>query len=201
MRLPFGFERNKSKRSLLTLTAIAILVAVLGVLHAVLPARVHDAFGICGGYSLKLLDELPVGVIQAARIYFKDYRPVEFVGNVSAVDPIRESTVPHRCVRVPDNRNPENPRAIYQDKGDISALAAKQRRYSGVIPPGASKALMVDVTLYKPKPLTYTGKDPAQIAAAKYLAYTFADFIVAYYPKRGWIGVFDHSGVGNYFHH
>jgi len=107
------------------------------------------------------------------------------------VDAVRESSVPHRCLGVRDDMNPYCVNQLLTDKKDIAALAAKQRNYSGVIPSGATKALRISV-LHSARRPNYTGKDPVIIDFLNSsTAYASSDLIVAYYPKRGWVGVFE----------
>lgn len=186
------FERNSARSRKLSLVFISLLVlaSTIGVYQFTSIQGLHDVFGVCGGYSSKLLDEIPTDVVIATDAYFKDVQPVSFLGSISAVDPVRESMVPHRCIGVP-----EDPTISKQEE---EILVTEQKRYSGVIPPGATKAVMVAVN-HAPKFSTYKGKDPVLARLAKNGAYTTSSLIVAYYPNRGWIGVFDdpeiHGGL------
>lgn len=189
---------NKSRIARPALSALVIAAALFTLLSIHSPKQVHDAIGICGGFSTKPIDEIPVSVIKAASAYLKTDMAVGVLSYATSVDPVRESSVPHRCLGVRDDVNPYSLNQLLTDKKVIAALAAKQRHYAGVIPAGATKALRISVLRPSPRP-KYTGKDPVVI---KFLdstsAYTSTDLIVAYYPKRGWVGVFEFPAQGGY---
>lgn len=52
------------------------------------PRQVHDAVGICGGFSTKPIDEIPTAVIQAASHYLETDMAVGVLSYVTAVDPV-----------------------------------------------------------------------------------------------------------------
>ena len=195
-----GWNPHLSRRGFI-LSALSVLV-IAALLFAFLTAhsrkRVNDAIGICGGFSMKPVEEIPTAAIQAASVYLRTERAVGVLSYALPVDPIRESTVPHRCFGVRNDMNPYGQNQLLTDKGEIAALAAKQRHYSGVIPPGATKALRITVLHSAARP-KYAGKDPL---VTEFLnsssAFTSSDLIVAYYPKRGWVGVFEFPTQGGW---
>lgn len=198
MKLPSTLGRGKSKRPLLALTVTAAVIVFLVVIRVSQPPRVHDALGICGGFSTKSIDEIPTAVIKAAQVYLKTEFGVGVSSYATIVDPIRESSVPHRCLGVRDDINPYSLNQLLTDKKDITALAAKQRHYSGVIPPGATKAMRISVLHHVTRP-KYTGFDPVVIEFLdSSSAYRSSDLIVAFYPKRGWVGVFKFPDQGGW---
>lgn len=198
MRRMWNFFSNKRGLVVLALSVLVIATALFTFLSIHFPKRVHDAVGICGGFSTKPVDVIPTAAITAASAYLKTDMAVGVLSYALPVDPVRESSVPHRCLGVRDDINPYSLDQLLTDRKDIVALAAKQRHYSGVIPPGASKALRISV-LHSAPPLRYTGQDPVVI---EYLngssAFTGSDLIVAYYPKRGWVGVFEFPAQGGW---
>ena len=157
-----------------------------------------NAFGICRGFSAKPINEIPTSAIRAAKVYLKTDFGIGVADYALPVDPVRESSVPHRCKGVRDDINPYSLDQLLTDKKEIAALAAKQRHYSGVIPPGATRALRISVLHHATRP-KYTGTDPVVIQFLNSTsAYTSSDLIVAYYPKRGWVGVFEFPAQGGW---
>ena len=147
---------------------------------------------------MKPVDEIPTAAIKAAQVYLKTEMEVGVSDYALPVDPVRESSVPHRCLGVRDDIDPYNPSQSLTAKKDIAELAAKQRHYSGVIPPGATSALRISVLQSIPQ-LNYTGKDPVVIEFLNSSSSVrSSDLIVAYYPKRGWVGVFKFPAQGGY---
>lgn len=181
----------------LALSALLIATALFVFVSSNSDSRVHDAVGICGGFSMKPVDEIPTAAIRAAKVYLKTDFGVGVADYALPVDPVRESSVPHRCLGVRDDMNPYGGDQPLTDKKEIASLAAKQRHYSGVIPPGATRALRISVLHHVTRP-NYTGTDPLVIEFLdSSSAYRSSDLIVAFYPKRGWVGVFkfpDHGG-------
>lgn len=154
-----------------------------------------DAFGICSGYSLKLLDQIPKSALDAVYKYLEDYQPVTILGNLSEVDPVLESSTPHLCPQSLDSLTiPPVQERVYLTKIGSSVF------YSGVISPGATKAFMVGVD-HAVKTAAYTGNDPIIAEGIKNNPYTTSNIIVAFYPDKGWIGVYDDPGTYGGFHH
>jgi len=198
MRLQRGFHLSKRRFVLLALVALMIAGALVTFLPIHSSKPVHDAVGICGGFSTKPIKEIPTAAIRAAKVYLKTEFGVGVSDYALPVDPVRESSVPHRCLGVRDDINPYSLDQLLTDKKEIAALAAKQRHYSGVIPPGATKALRISVLHHATRP-NYTGTDPVVIQFLdSSSAYTSSDLIVAYYPKRGWVGVFEFPAQGGW---
>lgn len=159
---------------------------------------VQDSFGICRGFGTKPISEIPVGAIEAASNYFKTERAVGVLRFATEIDPIRESSTPHRCVGVRSDLDPNSLDRVLTDKLEISALAKKQQKYSGVIPAGATKALRISV-LHPVEDLNYKGADPSvQSFLNNTSPYVSSDLIVAFYPEKGWIGVFQFPVQGGF---
>jgi len=198
MRNAVGSKLNKRRQAVLSLSALVIAAALFMFLSASSPAQVHDALGICGGFSTKPIDEIPTAAIKAAQVYLKTEMAVGVSDYALPVDPMRESSVAHRCFGVRDDINPYGLNQPLTDKKYIAALAAKQRHYSGVIPPGATRALRISVLQSIPQ-LNYTGRDPVVIDFLNNSSSVrSSDLIVAYYPKRGWVGVFKFPAQGGF---
>jgi|GEM_PF-6960946 len=177
------------------LIAVALISFVLGITKITNTPSSNkklDSFGVCSGYSLKLLDQIPKGALDAVYKYLQGYQPVTILGNFSEVDPVLESSTPHRC-----------PEVEYMPSSAIEAAAqaaAARINYSGRIPPGATKAYLVGVD-HAVKTAAYTGNDPVIAEGIKNNPYTTSNIIVAYYPDKGWIGVYDDPGAYGGFHH
>ena len=194
-------RRYHLKKRWLVALAVSVLM-IAAALITFLPVhssrQVQDAVGICRGFGTKPIDEIPTAAIKAASAYLKTDMALGVLSYVLPVDPIRESSIPHRCLGVRADLNPYGLDQLVTDKKYIVALAARQRHYSGVIPPGATRALRISVMQAIPRP-NYTGKDPVVI---KFLnsssMVTSSDLIVAYYPKRGWVGVFKFPDQGGW---
>lgn len=198
MRRLWNPPSNKRRFAVLALSVLVIATALFIFFSTNSPKRVHDAVGICGGFSTKSINEIPTAAIRAAKVYLKTEFGVGVSDYALPVDPVRESSVPHRCLGVRDDINPYSLDQLLTDKKEIAVLAAKQRHYSGVIPPGATKALRISVLHMAPPP-RYTGNDPAVI---EYLngssAFIGSDLIIAYYRRRGWVGVFEFPSQGGW---
>lgn len=183
-----------SRRGRTILIAVALISLIFGITKVTNTPSSNiklDAFGICSGYSLKLLDHIPKGAIDAVYKYLEDYQPVTILGNFSEVDPVLESSTPHRC-----------PEVEYMPSSAIEAAAqaaAARINYSGKIPPGATKAYLVGVD-HAVKTAAYTGNDPIIAEGIKNNPYTTSNIIVAYYPDKSWIGVYDDPGSYGGFH-
>ena len=200
----FSLIPSKGPRRIIPL--LSILLIVLGFISflALRPTnQIQNGMGICRGFGMQQIDNIPTAVIRAASLYLKTDMAVGVIANATPVDPIRESSAPHRCLGVRDDLNPNGPGEgpavqVLSDKNQIEALAARQRRYSGVIPAGATKAMRISVLHSAPRP-TYKGKDPIvlQFLDAS-SAYVSSDLIIAYYPKRGWVGVFKFPEQGGF---
>ncbi len=108
------------------------MVLVVGIFQAAYTLSSHrkrNAFGVCGGYDQKLLDEILVGVIRAVYKYLDAYQPVTILGNISAVDPKLESTAPidvQKCHISP--QVPKKPRLLLQPHGYITQESYPQVR-------------------------------------------------------------------------
>jgi hypothetical protein len=195
-------RRSPLKRRWLMAIALSVLV-IAGALITFLPVhsskQVQYAWGICRGFGTKPIDEIPTAAIRAASVYLKTDMALGVLSYALPVDPIRESSVPHRCLGVRADQNPYGIDQLVTDKKYIAALAAKQRHYSGVIPPGATKALRISVLHHPTLGPKYTGKDPAVIEFLNSsTTFKSSDLIVAYYPKRGWVGVFKFPDQGGW---
>ena len=189
---------NKYRPAVLAVFALVIVATLFVFLSVSSPKQVHDTVGICGGFSMKPIDEIPTAAIKAAKAYLKTEMAVGVSDYALPVDPMRESSVAHRCFGVRDDINPYGLNQPLTDKKYIAALAAKQRHYSGVIPPGATRALRISVLQSIPQ-LNYTGRDPVVIDFLNNSSSVrSSDLIVAYYPKRGWVGVFKFPAQGGF---
>ena len=188
---PRLFSSRKGRTILIAVALISLIFGINKITNTPSSNIKLDAFGICSGYSLKLLDQIPKGAIDAVYKYLEDYQPVTILGNFSEVDPVLESTSPHRC-----------PDVEYVPSSAIEAAAqaaAARINYSGKIPPGATKAYLVGVD-HAAKTAAYTGNDPIIAEGIKNNPYTTSNIIVAYYPNKGWIGVYDDPGSYGGFH-
>jgi hypothetical protein len=185
------------------LIALALFVlAVAANLFTFLPAhsskQVQPAWGICRGFGTKPIDAIPVEAIKAASVYLKTHMALGVLSYALPVDPFLESSVPHRCVEGPGNIDPYSPDQVLTDKKYIAELAARRLHYSGVIPPGATRALRISVMQTIPRP-NYTGSDPVVVRLMNSSSLVASsDLIVAYYPKRGWVGVFKFPEQGGW---
>ena len=170
------------------------------------PWNVGNGWGICGGYGTKHLKEIPTEIYPAIYEYF--HIPHNSIGAVTAyfeataVDPKKESSLPHGCTSVPNNLEGTdsifskipystlNYQAVKEQK-----LAKARSRYSGVIPPGATKAIQILTSKYVPWP-SYSGHDPyiwnLQVGG-NYSLSQIHNLILGYYPKNGWKVVFEYS--------
>lgn len=188
---PRLFESRKVRTILIALALIGLVIGFSKATDSPSSKKKIDVFGVCSGYSLKLLDRIPKGALDAVYKYMEDYQPVTILGNFSEVDPVLESSTPHLCPEV---------EYIPSSAKEAAAQAAAARiNYSGKIPPGASKAYMVGVT-HAIKTATYTGNDPIIAEGIKNNPYTSSNIIVAFYPDKGWIGVYDDPGAYGGFH-
>lgn len=186
------FATRKGRTILIAVALISLIFGISKVTNTTSSNKKLDAFGICSGYSLKLLDRIPKGALDAVLKYLQGYQPVTILGNFSEVDPVLESSTPHRCPEV--EYMPSSAR-------EAAAQAAATRiNYSGKIPPGAIKAYLVGVD-HAVKTAAYTGNDPIIAEGIKNNPYTTSNIIVAFYPDKGWIGVYDDPGAYGGFHH
>ena len=188
---PRLFSSRKARTVLIAVALISLMFGIAKVSNTPTSNKKLDAFGICSGYGLKLLEQIPKGALDAVDKYLEDYQPVTILGNFSEVDPVLESSTPHRC-----------PEVEYMPSSAIEAAAqaaAARINYSGKIPPGATKAYLVGVD-HAVKTASYTGNDPIIAEGIKNNPYTTSNIIVAYYPDRGWIGVYDDPGSYGGFH-
>jgi hypothetical protein len=157
--------------------------------------QIDDTFGICNGYSYKLSIEIPTGAIEAIQEYLQNYQPFTISHKASKVDPELESTSPHLCpttldqLQIPKNSERVN---LVKKNGHIY--------YAGVVPPGATKALMVAVT-HAPKHSDYSGTNPSIMKTIKSNLYTSSNMIVAFYPGKGWVAVYNDPASYGGFHY
>jgi len=188
------FESRKARTIFIAVTLIGLLFGISKATNTPSSNKKLDTFGVCGGYSLKLLDQIPKDAINAVYKYLEAYQPVTTLGNISEVDPVLESSTPHLCPKSLDSLTiPLVQEQVYLTKIGSTVF------YSGVIPPGATKAYMVGVT-HAIKTATYTGNDPTIAEGIKNNPYTTSNIIVAFYPDKGWIGVYDDPGAYGGFH-
>ncbi len=162
--------------------------------------NIQNSVGICRGFGIDPVKTIPVSVIEAASKFLKTHSAIGGLGHATLVDPIRESSKPHRCIGVPSDINPYSLDQKVTDKAYIAELKARQMNYSGVIPPGATKAMRISV-LHPIKRPIYTGNDPATlewIYKTSSSGYANSDLIIAYYPSRGWVGVFKFPAEGGW---
>lgn len=187
-----------SRKALSIFIAVALISLMFGIFKAADTSSSNkklDAFGICSGYSLKLLDQIPEGALDAVYKYLKDYQPVTILSNISEVNPVLEPSVPHLCPKPLDSLTvPPVQERVYLTEIGSSVF------YSGVIPPGATKAFMVGVD-HASKISTYAGNNPTIAEGIKNTPYTTSNIIVAFYPDKGWIGVYDDPGAYGGFHY
>lgn len=170
------------------------------------PWHVDNGWGICGGYGTKYLKEIPTEIYPA--IYDYLHIPHNSIGaiaahdEVTAIDPKRESSVPHSCssplnnFEGTDSTFSEIVATPLTHKAEVAKVLAKSRKhYSGVIPPGATKAIQILINENVPWP-NYSGHDPYVFnlpVDANYLLSQLHDLILGYYPKIGWKVVFEYS--------
>ena len=189
------FGSRKARTILIAVALMSLMLGITKVANTPSSNKKLDAFGICSGYSLKLLDQIPKGALDAVYKYLEDYQPVTILSNISEVDPVLESSVPHLCPKPLDSLTvPPVQERVYLTKIGSSIF------YSGVIPPGATKAFMVGVD-HASKISTYTGNNPTIAEGIKNNPYTTSNVIVAFYPEKGWIGVYDDRGAYGGFHY
>ena len=184
---PRLFSSRKGRTILITVALISFVLGITKITNTPSSNKKLDSFGVCSGYSLRLLDQIPKGALDAVYKYLQGYQPVTILGNFSEVDPVLESSTPHRC-----------PEVEYMPSSTIEAAAARIN-YSGKIPPGATMAFMVGVD-HAVKTAAYTGNDPIIAEGIKNNPYTTSNIIVAYYPDKSWIGVYDDPGSYGGFH-
>ena len=134
------------------------------------PWHVGNGWGICGGYGTKFLKEIPTEIESAIYSYLHIPRnsvgAITFGTEVTAVDPTKESSFPHSCTSpLVDIGGTDATIAnilttpqTYQVEV-AKTLAKDRKRYSGVIPPGATKAIQILVSEYVEWP-NYSGHDP-----------------------------------------
>jgi hypothetical protein len=200
-----SFHTNKRYLLALSISTLVIATVVIRVLPTETPEQdqsnseqFQNAVGICRGFGTEPIATIPVAVIKAASTYLKTDMAVGVLSYATQVDPVRESSVPHRCLGVRDDLDPNSLDQKLTDKMAIEALAAKQQNYSGVIPAGATKALRISVLHPAWRP-NYDGNEPVIIEFLNSSsAYASSDLIVAYFPKQGWKGVFKFPDQGGY---
>ena len=170
------------------------------------PWRVGNGWGICGGYGTKYLKQIPTEIYPA--IYDYLHIPHNRVGaiaahdEVTAVDPKRESSDPHGCTSSLNNFDGTDstfsgivatPLTYKAERA--KALTKARMHYSGVIPPGATKAIQILINEYVSWP-SYSGHDPyvfnLQIDA-NYSLSRLHDLVLGYYPQIGWKVVFEYA--------
>ena len=170
------------------------------------PWHGSNGWGICGGYGTTYLKEIPTDIYPAVYNFFNI--PLNRIGAITAyaqatsVDPKKESIVPHKCSSPPNNIEGTDSTIsgivttplIY--KAEMAkTLANARKRYSGVIPPGATKAIQILVSENLPWP-NYSGHDPYILNLqmdGNYLLTQIHDLVLGYYPKSGWKVVFEYS--------
>lgn len=97
---------SKRRFVVLALSALVIAAALFGFLSVYSPKQAQQSVGICGGFGTKPVKEIPTAVIQAASKYLKTDMAVGVLSYATTVDPVRESSVPHRCLGVRDDISP-----------------------------------------------------------------------------------------------
>lgn len=169
------------------------------------PWHVVNGWGICGGYGTKYLKEIPTEIYPA--IYDYLHIPHNLIGaitaydEITAVDPIKESSVPHKCTSQPNNIDGTDstfsgivatPLTFKAEAA--KALAKARMHYSGVIPSGSTKAMQILISEYVHWP-SYSGHDSyifnLQIDG-NYMLAQIHDLVLGYYPKSGWKVVFEY---------
>ncbi len=169
------------------------------------PWRVVNGWGICGGYGTKYLKEIPTEIYSP--IYDFLHIPHNRIGaitaydEVTAVDPIKESSIPHICTNKLNKFDGTDstlfgvalsPLTFKTDRA--KALANARKHYSGVIPAGATKAIQILMGEYVPWP-DYSGHDPYIFnlqVDGNYMLSQIHDLVLGYYPKGGWKVVFEY---------
>ncbi len=73
--------------NVLSLAVLMFASVPFALLSIYAPKRVHGAFGICGGSSTKLIDEIPTAVIKAASAYLKTDMEVGILSYAPPKDP------------------------------------------------------------------------------------------------------------------
>lgn len=170
------------------------------------PWHVGNGWGICGGYGTKYLKEIPTEIYPAIYDYFhishNSVGAITTYAEATSVDPKKESSVPHSCSSPPNNIEGTDSTIsgilakplTYQ--AEMAKTLAKDRKlYSGVILPGATKAIQILISGYVPWP-SYSGHDPYVFnlqVNGNYLLAQIHDLVLGYYPKSGWKIVFEYS--------
>ncbi len=151
--------------------------------------NVKKAVGTCGGFGVTFINEIPTAVFPAIDKYFNGVTGGAEVGNyATAVDPTRESTVPHVCLGLGDSLDQGYGNVTSLTGAQLVELKEKRLHYTGVVPPGATKALELNVSYTPTLPLNLQG----DVILKTYLASRGGSVslgrtvIVAYYPKTGW---------------
>lgn len=205
--IPFGKRGLIIFAFLLFTSALAVGTTVfVKVQNDHSPWHVGNGWGICGGYGTKYLKEIPTEIYPAIYDYF--HIPHNSVGAITAyaeatsVDPKKESSVPHNCSSPLINIEGTDstrfgivPTPLTYQAEMAKALAKARRRYSGVIPPGATKAIQILISEYVPWP-SYSGRDPYVFNLqndGNYLLTQIHDLVLGYYSKSGWEVVFEYS--------
>ena len=169
------------------------------------PWHVSNGWGICGGYGTKYLKEIPTDIYPALYDYF--HVPNNSLGaftsysEATPVDPKKESTLPHACTSPLNNIDGADSTfsGLSASPGTFQAVRAKaiakaRMNYSGVIPPGATKAIQILVAEYVGWP-RFTESDPHLLnlqVDGNYLFSQQHDMIIANYPRIGWKVVFEY---------
>ena len=94
---PRVFSSRKARTILIAVALISLMFGFTKVTKTPSSNIKLDAFGICSGYSLKLLDQIPKSALDAVYKYLEDYQSVTILGNLTEVDPVLESSEPHLC--------------------------------------------------------------------------------------------------------
>ncbi len=169
------------------------------------PLHVINGWGICGGYGTKYLKEIPTEIYPA--IYDYLHTPHNRIGAVTAFDEItavdskKESSTPHICTNRLNNFDGTDSTLFGVALSPLTfkterakALASARKHYSGVVPPGATKAIQILISEYMPWP-DYSGHDPYVFhlqVDGNYSLSQIHDLILGYYGKSGWKVVFEY---------
>lgn len=170
------------------------------------PWHVENGWGICGGYGTKYLKSIPTEIFPAIYDYLHiPHNSVEAItahDETTAVDPKKESSDPHSCssplnsIKGTDLTFSGIVATPLTYKAELAkALTKARKHYSGVIPPGATKAIQILINEYVPWP-SYSGQDPYVFnlqVDSNYLLTQLHDLVLGYYPKSGWKVVFEYS--------
>lgn len=149
--------------------------------------------GTCGGFGTKYIKEVPTRVFDAIDDYFNGIKGGSAIYNYATeVNPQRESTIPHTCKGLGNSVDPGYKNGNSITPLQLTEIKAKRLHYSGVIPPGATKALELNIGFLVPTPKAIVQNTEINSFLVKnnYQIISSKTIIAALYPKYGWKVVF-----------